>query len=216
MAKTEPKDSLDVKQPAATRVRWKGDISFRHDLFKLEVADMLKNTNWDVKNPNYVPLAHVHIFHSHSSQGEVQDTTNKVGGHFHFIEYDRDTMVAKCGPAMTHKETKLKNGRRRVDVVKIRLPDPQTGEYTLEDNHTHPVTYLHSEVLGPNILKAREEEDKARLMAMPGALQEVKTAQLSESDLNPKGKNPADTKAGAKPEPKHEATNIQDLDGDLE
>lgn len=147
-------------QPTGQKIVFKDHRSFRHDLFKLELATMKKNVSWKVHEPMIENVEHVHFYHSHSSQGKPLKTCNSVGGHFHevTIEIDQDGNVkATCSPPIQEKEIILKHGVRK-EIQPIKFFD-EKSQKTIVDDHVHAVTYLHSEQLSPEKLRMNQTQD---------------------------------------------------------
>lgn len=113
-----------------------------HDLYKLNVATMLKNISWtDV--PDHVKIEHCHFFHTIDSDGKVQTTSNAVGGHFHEMEVvptSGGVAVVKCGPPMKHGKVKVRGVWKKTSVP-----------YDDEDNHVHDVQYISSCEIKPRV-----------------------------------------------------------------
>lgn len=124
-----------------------------HDLYKLLVAPMLKNTSQDGQAPNYVPAEHCHFFHTVTSDGKEQNTSSTIGGHFHvmeivtpeqtFITKDENgndvtetiAAVYKCSAPMAYFAKKNRYGQ----VVKTLMLANE------DDMHTHEIQYIKSE-----------------------------------------------------------------------
>lgn len=148
--KTKP-----IQTPTIDRAKPKGrvfgnDFYFIHDLFKLNVAKMIKNVAIDGQQPLLEALEHVHHYHSYDSTGKKQDKSTHVGGHFHPIEIisegdDLNPPVIKVGEACKYVSVRDK----RTKKVTKRLMAIE------HDNHTHDVTYVRSDKLKPR--KVSEE-----------------------------------------------------------
>jgi len=126
-----------------------------HDLYKLEVAPMLRNIAWQSGVTDYVKAEHCHFFHSVNTKGSAQNTSATIGGHFHVLEIIEEdpegAPVYKCSPPMKWVRQNV-NGR----LEKVIVPsDPN-------DDHTHEVTYVRSEVFTPR----KPNTEAAKLQAM--------------------------------------------------
>ncbi len=106
-----------------------------------------------------------------------------VGGHFHKVDVVHDAqgniVSASCGPALREVQKKLKNGRMKTFIEKVRYASgeamaqdeeeadesPQRISF-IYDDHTHAVEYKHSEMLSPEKLRARQEQDRGKLQSM--------------------------------------------------
>lgn len=137
------------------KVQWKNQRTFRHDLFKLEVAMMQKNVSWRKKRPELVEIEHAHFFHSHSSSGTPQKYCAAVGGHFHEITTAVDqngNIVAKCGPALRKVDKRLSNGTTKTEIEEI-IYNHEERKIPIVDDHTHDMTYVGSEQMSPQKIK---------------------------------------------------------------
>lgn len=134
--KVEPKEVELVQQ----RIFKKDKIIF-HDLFKLEVAKMLKNLFWYKIPPNeYVPIEHCHFFHTFDSSGKKLTTSTSVGGHFHKLELK--DMGKGNPPEIIGMSGPLKTVRRKNEYGKRVKEDVPVNTV---DKHTHKHTYLQSD-----------------------------------------------------------------------
>lgn len=129
--------------------KYKDNLTFDHDLYRLETTEMVRNMSWN-KKPMWENFDHKHFFHTFDSEGRKQTKSTAALGHFHpmILEQSAEGVpVVKCGPAM--KE--------------VLMRDEDTGEYKKtaielkgREAHVHPVNYLHSERL-----KTRKVNDQA-------------------------------------------------------
>lgn len=126
-----------TRKKTAKRV-YKGDVEVDHDLFKLDVAMMQKDTSYEGAAPNYLPVEHAHFFHSYSSKGKKQEYCSFTGGHAHKCKMSIDSsgdLVLEIGPAVVNRGGKW---------VPNMLRD-ENGNYSIKDNHTHKSSYIRSE-----------------------------------------------------------------------
>jgi len=87
---TKPTKTTTISQSAKpTRVN-KGYREFEHDLFKLQIASMQRNTSYKHLVPRFVEIEHVHFYHSINERGVRNKYTAPVGGHFHEVTFDFD------------------------------------------------------------------------------------------------------------------------------
>lgn len=120
---------------------YKSEYTFEHDLYVLDVQDVVKNVEWnpDAK-PMYEAFPHKHMFHSYDSDGRQQTRCNAAVGHFHEIELvsqgEGKPPLAKCGPAV--KEVMKKQGNTYKKIIQ---------ELQGREAHTHKVIYKNSERL---------------------------------------------------------------------
>ena len=144
---------LDITPKPQTRVFGHTAQNVIHDLYKLLVAQMLKNTAQDNQPPNYAPAEHCHFFHTVTSDGKTQNTSSTIGGHFHVMEIvtpeqtvtttdengnqitETIAAVYKCSPPMAYYAKKNKYGQA---VKTLMLANE-------DDMHTHEVQYWSSE-----------------------------------------------------------------------
>lgn len=142
-------ETTTPKKKAEFKRKYRGTQILDHDLFKLEVAIMKRNISWN-KKPRWVDVEHVHFFHTIDSSGRTQTTSNKVGGHYHLVQVQKNpdgslvvdedgTPIVNVGPA----------------IQDVQVRDPETGEVRLEartlpqDSHTHEASYRGSEKISP-------------------------------------------------------------------
>lgn len=121
-----------------------------HDLYKLGVSDMLKNTAQDGNVPEYLKVEHCHFFHTFTSDGAAQNTSSTIGGHFHVMEIvtpatDSSPAVYKCSPPMRWGIVKDRYKRKVREMVPANI----------DDEHTHEVQYIKSDEL---ILRTKNVE----------------------------------------------------------
>jgi len=151
---------MATKKPAvkakSTR-RYKSQQNITHDLFKLLVAKVKKNTSWAPGQKEYVSVEHCHFYHSVDKSGAPQKTCSPIGGHFH--EIIEETPATADAPA-TYRTSKAKKymifieyGRQVKKIVDLE-----------DDDHTHEVEYISSEDFKPQKLNA----ETAKLMSTVG------------------------------------------------
>lgn len=158
--------------------------TFWHHLFKSDVKKMIKNiyARTDEKGvgqqleEDLKPIEHVHLFHSHDSQGVPQTTSVSVGGHYHKITtHDKDgniLMDSQGRPRVIcskpYRKVKTRKGKRMVTVeeeVKWGMADGQT----VVDDHVHTFTYVKSKELSPDKMEQLKRQNaKAMLGAFEG------------------------------------------------
>lgn len=114
-----------------------------HSLYKLEVSKFKKNTSYQGE-PNWIDVEHCHFFHSINSAGQAQKECAPVGGHFHqMIEVqpatETEPAVYKCSGPL--KKVRQKNKYNQWEVVTVPANEI--------DDHTHDITYKHSEIWSP-------------------------------------------------------------------
>ena len=167
-------------KPVQPKVQWRSAVSFRHDLFKLGLAVMRKNVSWKKFRPELVPMEHTHFFHTHSSSGTKQEHSVPVGGHFHKVEVfvnPDGSMGGKCGPALRKVDKKLSNGVVKTSIELVKFSHEEQGD--LQDDHTHEVLYLGSEMINPQ--KVKDIQSKNANYVMEHSTTTVESSQ--ESDL---------------------------------
>lgn len=148
----------------------KGSQEFRHDLFKSDVKNLLKNTSFKPGVVDIVRIEHAHIFHSHDSAGKEQQYTSTVGGHFHKVETsidDEGNLIAKCGPALRVNIRKSKRGGQKKVVGPVQWAnDGEMGDEVIVDDHTHVLGYQSSEFLSQKKMQDIREETRGAVAAM--------------------------------------------------
>lgn len=142
-----------TKKPQSFSPVYKHQLTFRHDLFKADVAKMKKNVSYTFGHPRIEEIEHVHHYHSHNSFGKPQKYTNTVGGHFHEVTFDPQTNKISCGPPLQSKSKKLKTGRIKQVIETVQFYDEMSdaegrADYIV-DKHTHEMVYKFSEELSP-------------------------------------------------------------------
>lgn len=148
--------------------RQKGEMSYTHDLFKLKVATSLHNVSYRKFKPQLEKMDHVHFFHSHDRNGNTQKYCSMNAGHFHEIttSVDKDgNLKATCGPALRWEDSKSKSGKLKKELKTIGWYDEDKDQDILDD-HTHEVTYSHSEEISDNKMRAQVQEDADRLQKL--------------------------------------------------
>lgn len=148
------------KKPSASQpnLRVKGTEGFRHDLFKLKPAEMLKNQSFKKGRVQIEKVEHTHFFHTFDSNGKAQEFSTPTGGHFHEISWEVDDsgdLQAKCGPAMQYVYKKLA-GRQRKKIAEIKWNDEEM-ERIVVDDHTHECEYRWSEELSSETVRRRRQ-----------------------------------------------------------
>ena len=147
MANKAPTDSPVPKyvktKPEPVQRRYSENMQVDSDLYKLEVAKMLKNIGWENAYPDpdtdLVAAEHTHFYHTVDSDGKEQIHSAPIGGHFHLMELVKSEVeweppLVKCvsGP--------LRWGHKKVSgrLKKVTVP------VNTWDNHSHDVTYIRS------------------------------------------------------------------------
>lgn len=126
--KSVTKKMRPKKDPQEVARKIKGQEKVYHDLFRLDVATTRKDIGWTA-NEIWEPVPHKHFFHTYDSSGKKMHRSTPTAAHFHHVTVKEvnGEFVAECGPPMV-----LNKGR----------------EYPYKnDNHTHDVEYLGSEVV---------------------------------------------------------------------
>lgn len=177
--KTEPK----AKKSAAPKIVWKHNREYRHDLFKLKLAQFKKNTSFKKFTPNIVSVDHNHFFHSHDRKGRENEYCSAVGGHFHKVIKNEDGSI-EFGVALRKVKKPMRDGSFRpvIEPVHYATNDP---ERSIADNHIHETEYLHSESLNLN-QTGDPATQKAVAEAMKGAIPPT-PSQISNTALDEKG-----------------------------
>lgn len=138
VSEVESDEAERSEETQATERVYKGTQEVDHDLFKLEVAPMLKNVSFSEEKPRYEQTEHVHWFHTVDSMGQPMKHTPAVGGHFHEIILVTDAKgglpKAMCSPPMKWVRGPGANGRMQRIAVEL--------DY---DRHTHTLKYEGSE-----------------------------------------------------------------------
>lgn len=180
----ENKKATTTKAKPIATMRMKGDMEFTHHLFKLEAADMLHNKGFAKFQPDVVRQTHGHIYHSVDGRtGVAQKLSAPMGGHFHEVitEWETDSngeqvlVRAECGPALEKKRFKNRIGVSASKNVPRQF-ETEDKEAPIVDNHTHPVTYLNTQIINPSLQKQLQEQDRAKISHMTrGAVPQVRS-----------------------------------------
>lgn len=176
---------LDSAEQAQPNVFMRGAKEFRHDLYKSDVGTMKRNTSFQKGVIKIVELEHSHTYHSHNSQGQPQQYSSHVGGHFHEITTAVDSqgnLIAKCGPALREVFRKTPHGqKRRKERVKWNHSGPDSDE-VIEDNHRHEFAYQGSEMLSDAKIRGIQNKTQAAVQSM-GVKHDPKVETKPDEDL---------------------------------
>ena len=132
---------FDPQEKLSGQRIFNNQLTFKTDLFKLEVADCHMNKSWVEGHAELEAVEHVHFFHTYDSDGRKMNRSNIVAGHFHEIEFEEmdDGKPVKIksvsGPM---REVKRKKGLKFIKVA-------EPVHSILEDTHTHKIKYRRSE-----------------------------------------------------------------------
>lgn len=150
MAKTTSARSEQPKATKTTKItrKYKSQQDITHDLYKLEVAQAVKNIAWEPGIFTPQKVEHCHFFHSVDKNGAPQTKCSPIGGHFHELELvtaatDESPAVYRCSPAKKFVLKRRPNGEYYKAVVDIP-----------HDSHSHDVTYIESHDFKPSKLNA--------------------------------------------------------------
>lgn len=138
VSEVESDEAERSEETLRTERVYKGTQEVDHDLFKLEIAPMLKNVSFSEEQPRYEQTEHVHWFHTVDSMGQPMKHTPAVGGHFHEIilvpDANGGVPRAMCSPPMKWVRAKGANGRMQRVAIELE-----------HDHHTHTLNYHGSE-----------------------------------------------------------------------
>lgn len=152
-SKTEPKTEGKSKKKHVGKRFFSGTEVIHSDLFKLEIADVLKNMGIDGQDPEYLKVPHTHFYHTYDSDGRKQVRCVAIAGHFHPMHEERDPEggppLVTCGPATKQVRKKVKG---KFITVEEELHD---------DPHVHEVTYIRSN----EVAKRQANNDATNLIA---------------------------------------------------
>lgn len=155
-----PVKKTTKKAPVKKQGRvYKGEKEVDHDLYKLLVAEVVKNHSWWSEKPTFIGQEHTHMFHTIDSNGKKQSHSTNTAGHCHQITYEVDENglaipeSIKVGPPVR----KTKKG-----FVKIVIEKDAEGKPKTYDNHTHEMIYVQSEKIR---IRTKNEKAAARMAA---------------------------------------------------
>lgn len=161
----EEKNKAEAAAQAGNSRVYAGNMELDHDLFKLEVAPMMKDLSWsDI--PNYVQVEHCHFYHTIDSSGRKLLESSSVGGHFHemfLTEQQGKAPSVVCGPPVKYVLKKVAGRWKKVT------------EQIKADSHVHNVKYVSSEKvqlrkMNAEYLKVQSAIDAASPKSVEGVI----------------------------------------------
>lgn len=156
--KTKVESDEKIKTESASKKHvgkrfFAGMETIHSDLFKLDVADVLKNMGIDGQDPDYIKVPHSHFYHTYDSDGRKQVRCVAIAGHCHEMTEEADPdggpPLVSCGPA-------VKEVRRKIKGKFVKVYEPLT-----DDPHVHEVVYMRSN----EVAKRQVNPDAANLIA---------------------------------------------------
>lgn len=114
-----------------------GEQKVHHDLFKLTVAEALKNVSW-TEVPDYVKAEHCHMFHTFDSDGRPQTLSTSIAGHFHVMKIESNGSGI---PKVTCESGPMKFVRKKVQGRWKKVMAPVNDA----DHHRHDTVYIKSD-----------------------------------------------------------------------
>ena len=206
VAKTIKNPEKVATKPKGFQKFARGTKTFEHDLFRLEIAQCLKNEHWIKGDPWIVKKKHKHFFHSvNDTTGSPRVRCSMAAGHFHVIKVkweEGKAPVTTCGPPQRVKKRKLPGADQYVaanegiswpKIEKVLVDGGVTvQEKLIVDDHRHEMTYIGTEILDSNSrasLRKATREDVQAMVNKAGmdhlSNQAVKLSALSQA--NPPG-----------------------------
>ncbi|TXH08443.1 MAG: hypothetical protein E6R04_10710 [Spirochaetes bacterium] len=179
------------KQKAKIKRVFSGTQEHMVDLFKLQLAVMKHQEGWTEK-PSILDVEHVHFFRTKDRYGKDLQFATSTGGHTHEVTWGTDehgNLVAECGPAIRKVLVNVgekDNARYEEQTMPVR--HKRKGMKALEDNHTHEIIYLRTDVMSAQSIAQAQAKDKDKLMRMaanqPKAVKagEITTGDAENSD----------------------------------
>ena len=168
------------KQPENVQKRvFKGEKEVHHDLYKLQVAEVVKNSSWWSSKPTFIGHEHTHMFHSIDSNGKEQFYSTNTAGHCHKVTFklDSDGMVIPESIVVGPPVRKSKNGD-----VRLAIQHSAEGSPMKYDDHTHDMLYIQSEVI-----KVRRKNEAAAIAMsnyMNQRAEKLKISEVKTSEVN--------------------------------
>lgn len=149
------------------------NMTIYHDLYKLNVASMLRNLSWNSKEEpqQVIDVEHTHFFHTVDSSGKKLIYSSPVGGHFHKLKItdqgNHKPPLVECLPgAYVFKKLKINGRWQKLPVLQeVRINKRNhAGELTekVNDSHTHTVDYIKSDILSQRKLSP----EAAKIMSL--------------------------------------------------
>lgn len=140
-----------------------------HDLYKLELSMMKKNVSYSDKHPRFEDVEHTHFYHTIDSSGVAMTVCSPTGSHCHEMimkkAATKDSPAEyECGPAVKRVMVKTRSGNKYHVKKEFRQIS--------FDQHTHNVTYLHSQKV-----KARKMNEEFMKYKAAVATKEAKQPQ---------------------------------------
>lgn len=184
-----------VAAPVAARVRNRHDVHFRHDVFRSDAQNCLRDVGYEYLKPDLLKVPHAHVYHSHDNNGKKLTRTGSACGHWHDVLHYTDPttgdITAKCGPAMHEVVSLSATGRTisRIEPVcfeKEVLTGDNAGQIMkVMDDHSHVLEYIGSEELSPlgiqNDLKSQQAAAQAMGITL-GGIKDNSPAPLTPGD----------------------------------
>jgi len=197
MAKKQEQDGSQGTTPSTVepKIKFKDKIQTRMDRFKLQVANMKKNTSWRPKQPQIVEMEHTHFFLTCDEHGKPMIHSTPTGGHFHKVDWavDQDgNLIAKCGPALKIDYIKMANGKQKKAVVPVEWKaqkETMDGvlDYKLQDTHTHECTYLFSHNVSAEMKKEIQRSNSEAIGPVQAKPQSVAATGLAPAGFSLEG-----------------------------
>lgn len=159
-------DESQNQKTLLPNIKWKGEKEFRHDRFELSVEKSKTNMSFKKFDPQLVDKDHKHWFHAVDKKGRKRKYCTPMSGHFHEVMTSIDSegnLVATCGPALRKVIRKLRSGKYDKIIERVQFLT-ETG--SIEDNHTHEVTYDRSEMVSERHKQNQATKDAAKLQAL--------------------------------------------------
>jgi hypothetical protein len=144
--------------------------------------------SWKYLEPNIQTIEHIHFFHSVDRSGRAMKYCAPVGGHFHEIKVHWDKPQIRkelvnpdgtkriyegpqfeCGPPLTMQSVRLGRSKRMIKKpvrTKWAMINNDGDEAFIEDNHTHFVEYIGTDIISEASQREAQASDRAKIQPM--------------------------------------------------
>lgn len=161
---------------------FRGEQKVHHDLFRLQLAKMLKNVGIDDQAPDVEKVDHTHFYRTVDSNGKSLAASAPVGGHHHNVKVSYDDKgniqmaVDASGKIKRDAEGKpyilaeisgpMRWVKKKVKGKWRRFEEPMKlgkGEDAIPDEHEHGMVYLRSQLINVRNIDPKAAAEAAKV-----------------------------------------------------